>query len=166
MPMEGWVKCLSPQNTFGVSGVNSVAAKSNTIDVTGGPLLQTENKTYHKMPPYCSFGVIQVSVSPDIQFYSKRRNVHRVFSPHTLHTHSHPTVFRPKTWCKWWHHRSSMFMFCFCILFFHIWRSGPPVTSIVLDLAAMPFIPGTQTLHPSLKWHCGEWISIFRLTIP
>ena len=32
-PMEGWVKCLSPQNTLGVSGVNSVAAKSNTIKV-------------------------------------------------------------------------------------------------------------------------------------
>ena len=31
MPMEGWVKCLSPQNTSGVSGVNGVAAESNTI---------------------------------------------------------------------------------------------------------------------------------------
>ena len=35
MPMEGWVKCLSPQNTFLVLGVNSIAAKSNTIAVTG-----------------------------------------------------------------------------------------------------------------------------------
>ena len=42
MPMEGWVKCLTPQNTFGVSGVNSVAAKSNTIEVTGGPILPTD----------------------------------------------------------------------------------------------------------------------------
>ena len=25
--MEGWVKCLSPQNTFGISGVNSVSAR-------------------------------------------------------------------------------------------------------------------------------------------
>ena len=41
MPMAGRVKCLSPQNTFGVSGVNGVAAKSKTIEVTGGPLLQT-----------------------------------------------------------------------------------------------------------------------------
>ena len=32
MMMDGWVKCLSPQNTFGVSGVNRVAAKSNTIE--------------------------------------------------------------------------------------------------------------------------------------
>ena len=32
MPMEGWVKCLSPKHTFGVSGVNSVSAKSNTIE--------------------------------------------------------------------------------------------------------------------------------------
>ena len=29
-PVEGWVKCLSPQNPFGDSGLNSVAAKSNT----------------------------------------------------------------------------------------------------------------------------------------
>ena len=34
MPMERWVKCLSPQNTVGVSGVNSVAAKYKTIEVT------------------------------------------------------------------------------------------------------------------------------------
>ena len=32
MPMEGWVKCLSAQNTSGVSGVNSVAVESNTIE--------------------------------------------------------------------------------------------------------------------------------------
>ena len=32
MLMEGWVKSLSPQNTFGVSGVNSIAAESNTIE--------------------------------------------------------------------------------------------------------------------------------------
>ena len=35
MPMKGWVKCLSPQNIFGVYVVNSVAAKSTTIEVTG-----------------------------------------------------------------------------------------------------------------------------------
>ena len=42
MRMEGWVKrclplklqkCLSQQNTFGVSGLNSVSAKSDTIEV-------------------------------------------------------------------------------------------------------------------------------------
>ena len=32
MTTEGRVKCTSPQNTFGVSGVNSVAAKSNIIE--------------------------------------------------------------------------------------------------------------------------------------
>ena len=48
MPMEGWVKCLCPQNTSGVSGVNSFAAKSNTIEVNGDQF---------------SCGVIQVSVS-------------------------------------------------------------------------------------------------------
>ena len=35
VPMEGGgVRCLSPQNTFRFSGVNSVAAKSNTNEVT------------------------------------------------------------------------------------------------------------------------------------
>ena len=33
MQMEGWVKSLIPQKPSGVSGVNSVAAKSNTIEV-------------------------------------------------------------------------------------------------------------------------------------
>ena len=32
MLMEGWVTCLSPQNTVGVSGVNSVAAKVTSSD--------------------------------------------------------------------------------------------------------------------------------------
>ena len=35
MPMEEWVKCLSPQITFGVSEVNSVAVKFNAIKVNG-----------------------------------------------------------------------------------------------------------------------------------
>ena len=35
MPMETWVKCLSPQNTLGVSGVDSDADNSNTIEVNG-----------------------------------------------------------------------------------------------------------------------------------
>ena len=33
MPMEWCVKYLGPQKTFGVSGVNNVAAKSKTIEV-------------------------------------------------------------------------------------------------------------------------------------
>ena len=44
MPMEGWVKGLRPQNTFGVSG-----AKSNTIEVTGDQVFKhkkQEKKTY------------------------------------------------------------------------------------------------------------------------
>ena len=31
----GWVKCFSPLNTSGVSGVNNVTAKFNTIEVNG-----------------------------------------------------------------------------------------------------------------------------------
>ena len=38
--MEVWVKCLSPQNTFGDSGINSVAAKYNTIELN----LKVKNK--------------------------------------------------------------------------------------------------------------------------
>ena len=34
MPMEGCVKCLNPQNTSGVSEVNSVS-ESNTIEING-----------------------------------------------------------------------------------------------------------------------------------
>ena len=63
--MEKWVKCLSAQNTFGVSGVNSVAAESNTIEVTG-QIVQT---------PYCPCGVMQVSGSPDIQIRRKTLSV-------------------------------------------------------------------------------------------
>ena len=41
---DGRVKGLSPQNTFGVSGVKSVAAKSNTVEVTGDHIYKHNNK--------------------------------------------------------------------------------------------------------------------------
>ena len=65
--MEGWVKCLMSQNTSGVSGINSVAAKSNTIEVNGDHFFKCKKKQLKKpnMPPCCSCGVVQVSVSPD-----------------------------------------------------------------------------------------------------
>ena len=44
MLMEGLVKCLSPQSTFGVSGVNSAAAKSNTIEVNGDHFIKRLKK--------------------------------------------------------------------------------------------------------------------------
>ena len=52
VPMEGWVRGSSPQNTSGVSGVNSVAAKSNTIEGNGDQSF-SRNKTtekQHNMP--------------------------------------------------------------------------------------------------------------------
>ena len=64
-------KCLSPQNTARVSGVNRVAAESNTNEAIG--LIFRHKKTTeknHSMPPYCSCGVIQVSTSPDIHITS------------------------------------------------------------------------------------------------
>ena len=43
--------------------------KSNTIEVTGIQFFKCQKtEKNHNMPPYCSCGVIQVSVSPDIQF--------------------------------------------------------------------------------------------------
>ena len=78
MPMEGWVKRLSPQNTIGVSGVNSVAAKSNTIEVNRD--FFKCKKTTEKMPPCCLCGVIQVSESSDIH----------TWNGHSLHTSSCP----------------------------------------------------------------------------
>ena len=48
MVMEGCVKCLSPQNPFGVSGVNSIAAKSNTIEVNDWFF---KHKKTQKTPP-------------------------------------------------------------------------------------------------------------------
>ena len=64
MLTEWWVKYLSPQNTFGVSGLNSAAAKSNRIEVKGAP-----SSDGNKMAPYCSCGVIQVSASHDIHIW-------------------------------------------------------------------------------------------------
>ena len=49
----GWVKCLGPQNTSGVSGVNSIEAKSNTIEVSEDHVFKCEKTTdkKHKRPP-------------------------------------------------------------------------------------------------------------------
>ena len=81
------VKRLSPQNPFGVSGVNSVAAKSKTIEINGDHFFKRENRTteeIHNRPPYCSCGVIQVSVSPTFKLDSELRRLHRVFSLNVL----------------------------------------------------------------------------------
>ena len=64
MQMEGgW----SVHNTFGVSVVNSVAAKSNTIEVNGDWFLNSTWMTSWII----TCDVIQVSVSPDIQIRLK-----------------------------------------------------------------------------------------------
>ena len=46
--MGEWMKCLSPQNTFGVSGVKRVEAKSNTIEgllINVSKILKQEKET-------------------------------------------------------------------------------------------------------------------------
>ena len=52
MPMEGWVNCLGLQNTSGVSGVNFVAAASNTIEVDGESFrCNKTTEKEHSTPP-------------------------------------------------------------------------------------------------------------------
>ena len=43
MPMEG--RCLGPENSFGVSRVNNVAGKSNTIEVNGDHFFKRKKTT-------------------------------------------------------------------------------------------------------------------------
>ena len=54
------MKCLSAQNTFGVSGVKSIAAKSDIIEVTG-------DRFFKRKKTQNASTLLQVSVSPDIQ---------------------------------------------------------------------------------------------------
>ena len=70
------MKILSPRNTLGVSGVISVAAKSNTIELTGDPLFKCKKtREKNKMSLHCSFGFIQVSASLTIQIQPEMVNV-------------------------------------------------------------------------------------------
>ena len=50
--MERWVKFLSQQNSSGVSGLNSVSAKFNTIQIQSGPFFRL-NKTTEKNNTTC-----------------------------------------------------------------------------------------------------------------
>ena len=48
MPTEGW--CLGPEQTFGVSRVNNVEVKSNTIEVNGDHFFQrTKNSRKNRI---------------------------------------------------------------------------------------------------------------------
>ena len=63
MPMEGGggggVKCLSRLNTFGVSGVNSVSAKSNKIEIKW-------MKTLHPASAWQGLYTLQISEPPTL----------------------------------------------------------------------------------------------------
>ena len=75
MPMEDWVKCLSPQNTFGVSGVNSIAAKSNKIEVTGDHFFKLKKKQKKKTTTCLHTARVvssKCSETPTFTFDSKR----------------------------------------------------------------------------------------------
>ena len=62
--LEGWVKCLSAQNTLGV--LRGVRAESNSIKTSGDQIFRRNKTTENIMPPYCSCDVIKVCASPDI----------------------------------------------------------------------------------------------------
>ena len=131
MPMEGWLKFLSPQNTSGVSGVNIVAAESNTTEDImdlSSDLKKQQEKT-HNMPPYCSCGVIQVSASPDIHTRLETRSFTPCFNPksppedaklkdvcisdgHWMH------LVGRYQWTLGWHHMSSIETCCVFSSFF------------------------------------------------
>ena len=66
------MKGLRPPNPFGVSGVNSVAAKSNTIEVTGYYFFKLKKK---KKNVYSlgSTAVEAVKISTYSEFESSRR---------------------------------------------------------------------------------------------
>ena len=74
---------VSPQNTSGVSGVNSVAAKSNEIEEISEPSsdVRKHQQKNPNMPPYCLCGVIQVSESPGNQIQLETRSFTPGFKP-------------------------------------------------------------------------------------
>ena len=74
--MERWGKCLSPQNTAGVSGVNSVAAKSNTIEVDVDHFLKYTKHAFIRLL-WCLSSVLQ---APAFKLDSKELHLHHVFN--------------------------------------------------------------------------------------
>ena len=72
MPM-GWGNCLSPQNPSGVSGVNSVAAASNTIKVYCYHFFRC-NKTTEKTQ-HASIQLVWRPQAPTFKFDSKRHKI-------------------------------------------------------------------------------------------
>ena len=75
MPMERWVKCLSPRNTFGVSGVNGIAAKSNPIEVTGDHIFNLKKTTEKNIE---CLHTAQGSGSPNFQIRLKTHTAHKL----------------------------------------------------------------------------------------
>ena len=64
--MEGRVTCLSPENNSGVSGVNSDAAESNTIEITGDHVFKRKKiKGLHTAPVVSS----KCPQAPTLKFY-------------------------------------------------------------------------------------------------
>ena len=88
MAMEGWVKCLSPQNTFGVQGLNSVAAKSDTIEVNGDQLTKLKKQQQINIKCFHTAPVV-----------SSKCHLHRVFSLNVflLNLDLASSLFTPET---------------------------------------------------------------------
>ena len=129
---------LSPQNTFGVSGVNSVRAESNTIEVNGDRLCHpsvrklrhwnsTRNASFTpNRLPKCPVILLWRHVHVRTHTSSRPRAEWALALLPLVACHFRQQTFRLNTWCKWpclksnlnfrclgsqtlgWHHRSRM----------------------------------------------------------
>ena len=79
----GWVKCSSPQHTSGVSGVNSEAAESNTIEEISDPSPDVKNRQ-NKNTTCLHTARVESCTCPEaetIKFDSVSRHLHQVSIP-------------------------------------------------------------------------------------
>ena len=76
---------MSPQNTFGVSGVNSVAAKSKTIEEISELSSDIKEKQKESITSLHTALVVSYKCpeAPIFKFDSKQGNLHRAFRLYT-----------------------------------------------------------------------------------
>ena len=131
LPMGGWVKCLSPQNTSWVSGVNSVAAESSTIEVNSDLFFRHYKTTEKNITCLHTAPVVSSKCPQAPTFIFDSRRCHYTmflvkcpliaYSEPRLRTLGHTIVWlhplasllpvvaiRLKTWCKLPRFKSNM----------------------------------------------------------
>ena len=149
MPMEGWVKSLSPQNTLGVSGLNSVGAKSNTIEINVDRLFKCKKTTKYIDFIYAIFAVCAV-----FEKVCLRKCVNAAASSWILMSGLGDTWMTPQ---------EQNGGILFLDLVFLCLKNQSPATSILkgfMDSNTSPTPPSAQW------WRDNEWIFIFQWTIP